>query len=175
MNYDVASDLPLREFHFRDENDTISATMALELPLDRKAERNAYRRSLINLDVTERNYVEQLDRTKLDVRESWRSLKQAEQSYLIQKRSLELAEQRVDNVAMLIELGRAITRDELEAQRALVSAQNSLTSARVDHHNAKLDLLLAMEALTIDEKGFWKSEAADMLAAQRENKAVVLD
>ena len=175
LDYDVASDLPLREFHFRDENDRISATFALELPLDRKSERNVYRRSLINLDAAERNYVEQLDRTKLDVRESWRNLKQAEQSYEIQKRSLELARQRVDNVAMLIDLGRAITRDELEAQRAFVNAQNALTSARVDHHNARLDLLLAMEALTIDESGFWKSDVAEKLALLRQEKESVVE
>jgi len=43
----------------------------------------------------------------------------------------------------------------LEAEEDLLDAQNSLTETIVDYFNARLDLLLALEALRVDERGIW--------------------
>ena len=77
------------------------------------------------------------------------------ENYNIQKISVELAERRVESTTLLQQAGDASTRDTLEARRALLSSQNALTRALVDHYNASLDLFLAMESLKIQPGGFW--------------------
>lgn len=149
---------PIKPLKFNDETDAYSAGLSLELPLDRKAARNNYRQALINYEVAKRKLVEQIDRTKLEVRNAIRNLEQAEQSYQIQKNSLSLAERRVESTSLLQQAGRASTRDVLDARDALLEAQNALTSALVDHYYARLDLYLAMEAIKIDDNGIWHIE-----------------
>jgi outer membrane protein TolC len=142
-------------FDFDFDNARYSAGLSLELPLDKKAERNAYRQSLINLAASERNLEERIDEIKQEVRNSSRNLEQAEQSYNIQKNSLGLAEKRVESTTLLQQAGRASTRDVLESREALLDAQNAVSRALVDHFNARLDLLLAMERLKIRDDGLW--------------------
>ncbi|MCX7765437.1 MAG: TolC family protein [Candidatus Sumerlaeia bacterium] len=149
---------PIKPLKFTDENDAYSGGLSLELPLDRKAARNNYRQALINYEVAKRKLTEQIDRTKLEVRNAIRNLEQAEQSYQIQKNSLSLAERRVESTSLLQQAGRASTRDVLDARDALLEAQNAVTSALVDHYYACLDLYLAMEAIKIDDNGIWHIE-----------------
>ncbi len=141
--------------HFSGGDETKGGGIDYTLPLDRKNQRNSYRRSLIAVDATERNLTEQVDRIKQEVRNAYRAVLRAEQSYQIQKLGLELAERRVDSTMLLRDAGRAVTRDVNEAQDSLTDAQNALSQALVDHFNAKLDLFLAIETLRVDEKGFW--------------------
>ena len=147
-----------KPFDFDFGGASYSAGLELELPLDRKAERNTYRRALINLVASERNLAERIDEIKQEVRNASRNLDQAQQSYEIQKNSLSLAEQRVESTTLLQQAGRASTRDILEAREALLEAQNAVSRALVDHFNARLDLFLAMENLRIDDKGLWIGE-----------------
>ncbi len=140
------------------DNASYGAGLEIELPLERKTERNAYRRSLINLDASQRALAERRDRIKLEVRNAYRSLDQAEKSYEIQDISLSLAEQRVESTTLLQQAGRASTRDILEAREALLTAQNALSRALVDHFKARLDLFLAMETLRVNDNGLWVEE-----------------
>ncbi len=141
--------------NFSEGDDTTSAGLDLDLPLDRKSQRNSYRQSLINQAATRRDFEESQERIKQDVRDAIRALEQAQQSYEIQKMSLQLAERRVESTALLQQAGRVNTRDVLESQRALLEAQNALSRALVDFYNSRLDFLLAMETLRIDDHGFW--------------------
>ncbi|GAB4322277.1 MAG: TolC family protein [Candidatus Sumerlaeia bacterium] len=160
------------------ENDRTTLGASLELPLDRKSERNAYRRAIIEFQAARRNLDERIDRIKQDVRNALRALQQAEQSYQIQRNSLLLAERRVESLALLQEAGQASTRDVLEAREALLEAQNAVTGALVDHYNARLDLNLAMETLDIAEEGFVlalprpavQDQVTDAAAARREKR-----
>jgi outer membrane protein TolC len=136
------------------ENDTGSVGASLELPLDRKDERNEYRRALIDYQFQTRTLEERVDRVKQEVRNSLRSLSQAEQSYRIQQNSLNLAKRRVENLALLQEAGEASTRDVLDAQADLLEAQNAVINALVDHYKARLDLHLAMETLDLEDGWF---------------------
>lgn len=130
-----------------------------DLPVDRLPERNRYRQALIDLERQRRSLSLAEDNVKLDVRRAYRRVQQALESYRIQRNSLELARRRVENVTLLLRLGRAITRDLLEPTRAYVQAQNRLTQALVDLHIARLELLRDMGLLEIDERGMWSTAA----------------
>ncbi len=158
-NYSVGTEPPRDYKNFQYDRETYSAGFDLELPLDRKSERNSYRQALISLDRTERSLSLSHDNVILQVRQAWRSLRQAKQSYEIQKLSLALAERRVESTTLLLEAGRVIPRDLLEAREALVEAQNAVTGALIDHTIARLELWRDMETLTINEKGLWEEES----------------
>lgn len=124
-----------------------------DLPLDRKAERNAYRESLIALEQAWREYENDADQTELDVREAYRGLGEAAERYQIQNNSLELASRRVESTSLLLEEGRASTRDLLEAQDALIRAQDDVTAALVDHAVAKLSFFRDIGVLEVRPDG----------------------
>ena len=152
---DVGTQGETTPFDFDFDNATYSGGLDLELPFDKKAERNAYRQALINVAASVRDRAERIDEIMREVRNASRGLDQAGQSYNIQKNSLSLAERRVDSATLLQQAGRASTRDTLESHEALLEAQNAVSRALVDHFNARLDLLLAMESLRIDDNGLW--------------------
>jgi outer membrane protein TolC len=52
-----------------------------------------------------------------------------------------------------LDAGRAGTRDLLEAQESLLSAQNSATASLIDYTLARMGLYLDMELLRFDETG----------------------
>jgi outer membrane protein TolC len=128
----------------------------LDLPLDRMAERNTYRESLITLMQRQRSYADAVDNVKLDVRNDYRNLIESAQRYQIQKKSLELAEERVDSTRLLFQAGRAQARDLLDSQDSLLSAQNATTSTLIDYNIAKLSFYRDIEILTVKPDGLWQ-------------------
>ena len=74
-------------------------------------------------------------------------------SYRIASASVDLARRQVDSTEMLLQAGRAIIRDVLDAQSALLSAQNNLAAALVDYRVARLDLAVNMDILHVSETG----------------------
>ena len=78
------------------------------------------------------------------------------ESLLIQARSVKLAQKRVESTNLFLEAGRAQIRDLLEAQEALLSAQNALTAAIINYRVAELQLQRDMGVLKISEKGLWQ-------------------
>jgi outer membrane protein TolC len=133
-----------------------SALIDLDLPVERAAERNAYRMKLIELEQAVRNLQELEDRIKSEVRERLRSLVQAKETVRIQRQAVALAERRVRSTDMLLQAGRAQVRDVLESQEALLNAQNALTAAMVTYRIAELSLQRDLGVLEIDEAGLWR-------------------
>ena len=108
-----------------------SALLGLDLPLERTAERNLYRNSLIGFERMVRDAQELEDRIKLEIRNNLRSLLEARETVRIQAEAVKVAQRRVTSTDLFLQAGRAEVRDVLEAQEALISAQNALTSALV--------------------------------------------
>ncbi|MFW6189771.1 MAG: TolC family protein [Planctomycetota bacterium] len=125
----------------------------LDLPLDKRRERNNFRRRLIDLDRRQRDLCETRDRVLLSVRDSWRQYQRAQSTVEIQRMRVSVAQQRVENTQMLLEADRAITRDVLEAQEDLLSARNDLAATLVDLRVARLALARDMEILVVTETG----------------------
>jgi len=129
-----------------------------DLPLDRLAERNIYRESLIALQQRQREYDNSVDAVKLDVRQAYRQLQESAERYKIQKNSTELAAKRVESTSLLLEAGRLTTRDLLDAQTALLQAQNGLTAALIDHTIAKMSFFRDIGVLQVRPDGMWEKQ-----------------
>ena len=99
-----------------------------------------------------------MDKVKLDVRQAYRQLQEASERYRIQKNSLDLAKKRVESTSLLLDAGRAITRDLLEAEDALLLAQNNVTAALVDHVVAKLSFFRDVAVLQVRPDGMWQGQ-----------------
>ena len=132
-----------------------STSVDVDLPLDRKVERNIYRASIIDLDQAKRFQEQSYDRASLEIYDAWRFLEQSRRNFDIAGRAVALATRRLDEQLLLGELGRGEARDLVDAQEDLVDAQNQRTSAVIDHTLARLRLWRDMGILYINEDGSW--------------------
>ncbi len=133
-----------------------SAGFDVDLPLDRKSERNTYRTSLISYERAFRELSLAEDNVTLDVRNAWRDLDQARWDYENRKLALDLAKRRVEEQDLRSELGIAIPLDQIDAQNAYTDAQNELTDALIRHTISRLQFWRDMGILFIKENGQWE-------------------
>jgi outer membrane protein TolC len=152
----VKSAPPQQASNLQFQNGSYSVGAQLDLPFDRLSERNTYRKTLIALIQQTRDYEDAMDGVKLGVRNDYRNLLEAAQRYQIQKKSLELAQERVNSTSLLFQAGRAQARDLLDSQDSLLSAQNSTTSTLVDYNIAKLSFYRDIELLSVKPDGLWQ-------------------
>lgn len=136
---------------------TYGVGLEVDLPLDRKLERNLYRQALIAQANSKRTYDEQVDQVRLDIRQDHRDLLEAHTSYKIQQTSLKLAEKRVDMQLILLQEGRATTRNYLDAQEDLLQAQNDKTAALVDFTLASLRFYRDIGLLRVRPDDTWET------------------
>ena len=136
-----------------------SLAFAADLPFDRKTERNDYRKKLITLEQRQRGYDDESDNVKLDVRQAYRDLEETAESYRIRKIGLELAERRVEEQKLLLEYGRGTMRLLLDTEDDLVSSQNDVTSALVNHTIAKMSFFRDVGILQVKPDGMWEQRA----------------
>lgn len=125
----------------------------LDLPFERTAERNAYRKSYIELESAVRGFQQTEDDIKLSVRGSLRKMSKGREAITIQSNALAVAEKRVKSTEMFFEAGRAELRDLLDAAEALLTARNGLTSAIVNYRVAELEFQRDTGLLQIDKNG----------------------
>lgn len=135
------------------EQGRFTAPLSLDLPLERTAERNAYRNSLIALEQATRNVQALEDQIKLSLRSQLRALLESRESLKIQAQSVVVAEKRVRSSDLFLEAGRIQIRDLLEAQDDLLAAKNDLTAALVTYRIAELALQRDMGVLNVNEDG----------------------
>lgn len=130
-----------------------SLGLNLSLPFERLPQRNNYREALINHEVAVRASADSEDQIRADLRDDLRSAANRRDSYSIQLNAVELATRRIESTRLKLDAGRADTRDLLEAQDSLLSAQNAVTGALIDYTLARLRLFLDMELLRVDSNG----------------------
>jgi outer membrane protein TolC len=129
-----------------------------DLPLDRKAERNAYRESLISLEQRQRDFENDQDSIELEVRDALRSLNAQAEGYRIQKLALKLAENRLEAQKMLFDVGQSNVRLLLESEDALLRAQNDVISSVVEYTIARLGFYRDIGVLQVKPDGMWEEQ-----------------
>jgi outer membrane protein TolC len=143
---------------FRSSASQYTVGVAFDSPLNRMAERNAYRESLIAYEQSRRNFMALDDRIQASVRLDVRQLELeranfgiARQNLISAARQLEGARERLLVVADAT--GTTGTRDVLDALSALLSAKLTLISSWINYETDLTQLLLDMDALQLDPRG----------------------
>jgi len=132
---------------------TYTGLLTLNLPIDRTSERNDYRKSYIALEQAVRNFQTLEDNIKLSVRQDLRTMASAREGLRIQTQAVTVAETGYKSATMFFEAGRSQLRDLLDAQAALLTARNSMTSAVINYRMAELQFQRDTGILKIDDKG----------------------
>lgn len=127
-----------------------------DLPFDRNAERNAYREALITVQQRQRAYDKDTDQIQLTMRQAFRDLAETAEAYRIQKKSVELAENRVQEEEIKLRNGRGVIRELQLSEAALLQAQVNVTNALISHTMAKLNFFRDIGLLQVRPDGMWE-------------------
>jgi len=138
---------------------TYTLGIEADLPLDRKAERNAYREALISLEQRQRDFENDRDNIELEVRDALRGLNAEAEGYRIQKMALELAEGRLEAQKMLFDIGQSDVRLLLESEDDLLTAQNEVISSLVEFTISGLSFYRDIGVLQVKPDGMWEELA----------------
>jgi outer membrane protein TolC len=137
-------------------------------PLNRMAERNVYRQSLINYQQLRRNFMALSDSIEESIRVDLRNVQTDRLNFEIARRSLGSAARGVEGAELQLELGQgdptAATRAVLDSYQNLLNAKNSLIGFWVSYETDRNQLLLDMEALQLDEREVPSNDADDQPA-----------
>lgn len=130
--------------------------VTLELPIDRREERNVYRASLIDLRRAERSYDLGEDTVRLDVRDAIRRLEQARVSMEIQRENIRVNDFRRQQARALFERGRLQSINDLvDAENDFQDAQNQFAQALANYRLAILTFLRDSGTLRVSDDGKW--------------------
>ena len=143
---------------------TYTAGLQIDTPLNRQAERNAYRASLITYQQAKRSVVALSDQVEQEVRRDLRQLRQLRASFGIARQQLLSAARQYENTRLSLVGpqgaqpggGNADTAT-LQLQTALsnlLGARNALAAAYINFEQQRLQLLLDLEVLRLDPNGF---------------------
>jgi hypothetical protein len=142
-----------------------------ELPLVRKAERNAYRAGLIGFERARRAFMANQDVVVDTLREEVRQLRLLARQYKNQQDQVKVAYSREESARQKYfappEPGRgrldsgtqaALTNQLLQSQAQLLNAQNSTYSIWINYLIARMQLYRDLERMTLDQRGVWIDE-----------------
>lgn len=146
------------DFDARDITTNVGVT--LDLPLNKKIERNTLRATQVQFEGAARSLGLTFDQLRNSIDQSIRRLSQSRQSYVINRNALTLARKRVEGARLQLEAGTALFRDLQEAQDALIRAQNDVTAALVDYLEARLGLLSDLGILETEDRFWLKANAS---------------
>jgi outer membrane protein TolC len=130
-----------------------AALLSLDLPLERHAETVVLRRAILAREQQLRNYAALEDEVKYQVRNAWGQMREALETIRIQEQAVKVARRRVASTGLFLKAGRIQMRDLLEAQDALVAADNALVGAQVEYLIAELRLKRDLGELEVDYSG----------------------
>ena len=146
-----------RPFGFSMDNANTRLQLAWDLPLNRKRDRNLYRRTLVSYNAELRNLQQFEDTIKQNVRRQLRNLEQARVQYPISVTQAALAEEQVLSTRMQLILGLPGVRaqDLLSAYNDSREALGAMVDRRIGYIVERALFALELEAMMLDDAGFW--------------------
>jgi outer membrane protein TolC len=165
---------------FRAFANTYTVGFNIDTPLNRYAEQNAYRASLINYQSVRRSYMALEDQIRIAIRTDLRQLRLDRLNFEIQRQILISAARQLEaerDRLLVIENAADTnnTQNILNALNSLLSAQNGLIGSWVSYKTDRYRLLLDMERLQVDPQGRYIDEYDNQPAksAQRDNPTLL--
>lgn len=153
LGVSAANSGPRNPTEIRFGQHTRSGGVAFAYDLDQTNNRDAYRNAMLTCDRALRDWDEFVDSLRLEIRQSYRSLLQSQQTYKLRLRNVEIAKRRRKLAVLQQKEGEASARDVLEAEDALRQAQNGVTDALVSYTTTRLQFMTTLGLLVVDEKG----------------------
>lgn len=146
-----------RPFSFSTDNSNTRLRVALDLPLNRKRDRNLYRRSLISYNASIRGLQATEDNIKFNIRQQLRNLEQARVQYPIAVTQAVIAEELVLSTRLQLLLGMPAVRapDLLFAYNDSREALQDIVGRRIGYIIERARFALELEAMLLDDAGFW--------------------
>ncbi|MEL7265424.1 MAG: hypothetical protein AAFP69_11550, partial [Planctomycetota bacterium] len=146
-----------KPFAFSFDDSQTRLRLALDTPLNRRAQRNSYRVALIDYDRTRRALMQLEDDIKLDVRQDIRQLALRRDQYEIAIASAALAYERVVSTRLQLQLAvqNVVARDFLEAQQAYTASLSNVASQHIGYILDRIELFFDLEAIRLDPLGNW--------------------
>ncbi len=146
-----------RPFGFTFDESQTRLALTLDTPLNRKLQRNNFRRSLIDYQAGLRNLMQLEDGIKLSVRDDLRELQLRREQYQIAVASAALASERVVSTRLMMQLGLedVTARDFVEAQQDYTRSLNDVAKEHIGYILDRIQLFLDLELLEVDDGGFW--------------------
>lgn len=145
-------------FDFRASASQYTVGAQFDGPLNRYAERNAYRASQINYQNARRNFMALDDQISSSIRGDIRTLEEERLSFSIARLSLITAARQVEAARdrlLLVERGADTTStlDILRALNDLLAAKSQLIRSWTNYESTRIQLLFDMDALQVTPRG----------------------
>ncbi len=139
---------------------TLRVGLEFDAPLTRLAERNAYRRSLINYQRTRRQYYQYEDGIMQSLREAIRQIRLNQINFEVNRASVFVSVIRTDltRIGLTKPAGagrQTSARDVQEALQSLLRAQNSFLAIWVNYEAQRMALDLDLGTMQLDSQGMW--------------------
>ncbi len=131
--------------------------LSFDLPLNRRAQRNAYRRQLISYQQERRGLMQLEDSIKFEIRNELRNVNLIRVQYPIQVTSAALAAEQVTSIRLQLALGTPNVRgtDLLGALQGSREALTQVANLRIGDLVNRARFVLDMELMQLREDGFW--------------------
>ena len=144
-------------FDFDFDDSRTDLRLSLDLPLNRRAQRNRYREALISYQVQRRQLMQFEDTIKFEIRNGLRTLQQTRVQYPISVTQAALAAEQAISVRLQLSLGVPDVRetDLLDALQASRLALSAVADARIGYLVDRARFVLDLELLQVDDNGFW--------------------
>jgi outer membrane protein TolC len=136
-------------------DNTMKLGLHMDLPLDKRNERDVLRRTRIELDEAMRNLDEQSDTIQVSIIDSFRKLKLQEQTVRMQKEIVYISELTLRATMMRFELGNTDNQSVVNAQTALLTAKNQYIQALAAYEEERVQLYRDIGLLDVKTDGIF--------------------
>jgi len=147
-------------FDFSSQANSYRVGVQFDGPLNRQVERNTFRASLIQYHSQRRTYQQHADQVVQSLRRNLRQLETDRLNFEISRQSLIASARQLEATRGRLLIGGDAnpatgTLDTLSALSSLLQAKNTLIANWVSYETGRLQLLLDMEVLELDERGIY--------------------
>ncbi|MEZ5942107.1 MAG: TolC family protein [Planctomycetaceae bacterium] len=153
-----------KPFNFNGQSSQLRAGIRFTAPLDQIAERNNYRVALLRYQRARRDYMQQEDLVKQDVRRAWRQLIVLRRNFETSRRAVRLAALQYDSAVNEANApggqaqggGRGLQGNNLlNALNAILRNQNDLIRNWTNYEQNRLNIYRDMGTMEIGPDGLW--------------------